>query len=500
MFRSQRRPLTVGLFTAVTVLLAATPVVGQSETELALLEVRRSELSVELGDIQTELVEAEAGLDQLDAENEAAQIQIELIADEFERAAHARREPAQTRVQIALAGFTAGDPRQTALIDEILALQGTSDKTRATRLYTAVIEDAQNRLVEAENRLRDVADQMAGAKTALGDAQARAKAAQESYNEIGQVQLALTVELEETVTRIEVLRALQQKALLTGVTVFEEVFRPALAVKIDNVSAARPQAGLNDADIVYVEEVEGKVTRLAAVFHSTIPTEVGPVRSMRTGDFDLLGQFNSPLFANSGGNRITTQLLQESTLVNIGHARNGSLYYRTSRSAPHNLFTNPANLWSVGSGEEYDTGLPQPIFRFRTADAVIRGDVSKASGVTIDYGNTSVEYRWNSSGWARSQDGKPMLDTGGTQVVPTTVVIQFTKYVTSRADSRSPEAVTVGRGDAWILTDGQVSKGFWRRQEATEPIEYVDSSGNFIEILPGRTWVEMPRDGGAELR
>ncbi len=482
-------------------LATAAPATGQTDAEIGQLEVRRDEIAAELAQIDADLQATETELLGLDDDLAAGRVEIELIADEYERAVDDRREPANTRVEMAIVGFTNGDPRQNALIDEVLALQGSDENSRARELYSAAIDDAQRRLEAADERLRGIADDLADARTVVTDLTAAQEVTEATRTELGQRRAELAVELEEVIARIELLRSLENTAILTGLSTFDDPSRPALAVKIDNVTTARPQAGINQADIVYVEEVEGGLTRLAAVFHSTTPTEVGPVRSMRTGDFDLLGQFNSPLFANSGGNRITRRLLGDSTLVDIGAGGHSDLYYRTSRPAPHNLFTNPGNLWSEGQGEDYPTGLPLPIFRFRSADEPLAGTVVEpASRVDIDYGQTTVAYEWNGTGWDRSQDGDPTVDTDGVRVSPTTVVVQLTSYAQSPADPLSPEAITTGRGDAWILSDGQISLGFWRRESADEPIEYVDINGNFISILPGRTWVEMPRRDGAVWR
>ena len=498
MSRTRTTLLLLITFAVAASLAVATPATGQTEAEIAELEVRRDEIAAELSETDAALQAAENDLTELEGNLETSRVEIELIADEYERAVDERREPANTRVEMAIVGFTNGDPRQNALIDEVLALQGSDENSRARELYSAAIDDAQQRLEEADERLREIAVQLTatrGVVSELADAQA---ALEENRTELGQRRSELAVELEEVIARIELLRSLENTAILTGLSSFDDPGRAALAVKIDNVTTARPQAGINQADIVYVEEVEGGLTRLAAVFHSSTPSEVGPVRSMRTGDFDLLGQFNSPLFANSGGNRITRSLLGDSTLVDIGAASHSGLYYRTSRPAPHNLFTNPGNLWAEGRGEAYPTGVPLPIFRFRAGGEPLGGtEVNPASRIDVDYGQTTVAYEWNGSSWDRSQDGGGTVDTDGVRVSPTTVVVQITSYARSPADPASPEAITTGRGDAWIFSDGQVSLGFWRREAADQPIEYVDINGNFIEILPGRTWVEMPRQGGA---
>ncbi len=478
----------------------AAPVAGQTEAEIGALEARRNEITAELGRLEADLGATEVALDALDNQLRGARVDIELLADDFEQIADARREPARTRVQIAIVGFTNGDPRQNALIDEVLALQGSDANTRTRELYGAVIDDAQKRLEAVDEQLRALAAELVDRRAAVATVLQERDSVEGTYTDLGQRRAELNVELEDTIARIERLKALENKSVLTGLSTFDDPTRPVLAIKIDNVAAARPQSGINQADIIYTEEVEGGLTRFAAIFHSSTPAAIGPVRSMRTGDFDLLGQFNSPLFANSGGNRIARRLLRDSTLVDIGAATHNDLYYRSSRRAPHNLYTNPANLWSVGVGDDYPTGLPLPIFRFRLVDDPLRGDVSSASGVDIDYGKSNVSYTWNGAGWDRSQDGAPTIDADGVRSTPTTVIVQFTYYGESAADQLSPEADTVGQGEAWILTDGKVSKGFWRRTESTAPMEYVDASGNFIEILPGQTWIEMPRVDGAVLR
>ena len=503
MHRSRRLRTLLGGVLAVSLALQVAPATGQVEAEIGELEVRRDEIGRELADIDAQLAANEVELSGLDTAVIAARVQIELLADEFERAVDARREPAATRVEIALAGFTAGDPRDNAVLDEIRVLSGLEDEdpTRARELYSAVIEDAQARLTAADDRLREVAVELAEAQTQLETVTEARGDSETQRQELGSRRAELAIELEETVARLEHLRSLENTALLTGLQTFDDLRRPVLAIKIDNVVAARPQTGLAVADIVYVIEVEGGLNRLAAIYHSVVPPEVGPVRSMRTSDYDLLAQFNAPLFATSGGNRIARELLRQSTLVDIGAATNGNLYYRTSRPAPHNLYTNPTNLLSVGQGDDYPTGLPIPIFRFRWADDPFHPDAQPSNGVVIDYGQTVVTYEWDGRGWARSQDGAPTVDADGTRIAPTTVIVQITHYDGSPADAKSPEAITVGQGDAWILSDGQVLRGAWRRAEATDPIEYVDAStGNFVSILPWQTWVELAREGDGVLR
>jgi len=501
MFRCSRFRLLLALSSSLALLAAGAPAASQIDpAKIDQLQQRRDEITLELAQADAEITALEAELVDLDDTIDDRRVGIELVADEIERTVDSRREPESTRVEIAIVGFTNGDPRRNAILDEIEVLEGIEEPSQRRELYRAVIDDAQARLDAIDDQLVDLGGELSVAREALLTAEVDRDATEAVYNQAGVRRSALAVELDDTQREIEFLASLENRAILTGLSTFDDPTRPVLAVKIDNVVAARPQSGINQADIVFVEEVEGGLTRLAAVFHSTGADEIGPVRSMRTGDFDLLAQFNSPLFANSGGNRGSRRALGESTLIDIGAATHSELYHRSGRAAPHNLYTNPFNLWSVGSGADYLTSTPSPIFRFRDPGEAISGDPTPAGGVTLDYGQTTVDYDWNGTAWARSQDGSPTVDAAGQRTAPTTVIIQFTSYVASAADARSPEAVTIGNGVAWILTEGQVVQAHWRRNDLGDQTEYVDGSGNFITILPGRTWVEMPRADTVALR
>lgn len=472
----------------------------QAEASLREQEERRDELTALIADKEATLAELHNEIFDLIGTITVNNTQLELLAEEFERTVDERREPEATRVEIAVVSFRKGDPRQNALIDEIRALDDSTAETLRRVLYESVITAATQRLAELDARLKDLTDRLVETQQSVDASQTQYEQRQRSERELNEEIAAAKAELQDTLTEIQNTILLIQEAetqrivsVLTGLEVDTHVPRPALVVKIDNAKAAWPQAGINQADIVFVEEVEASATRLAAVFHSTTPGEVGPVRSMRTSDLNLLAQLNGPLFANSGGNRGTRAALRNSTLVDIGVGTAANLYYRSaSRRAPHNLFTNTGNLWSVGSGFS-GAGLPTAIFVFRGPDEPINSTAVPASFIDIDYGNTEVQYTWNGSGWNRTQNGSPMFDAAGIRTSPATVIVQFTRYGQSAADSRSPEAITVGSGRALVFTDGHVVEATWSRQRATDPIVYLDEQGRRISLVPGRTWIELPR-------
>ncbi len=489
---SRTLPLLVIACVAASTVIAA-PAVGQIDPgRLGELERRRDQIVEETAALGARLGELELEIDELEEQADIDRIRIELVADDIERAVHARREPEATRVKIAIVGFTQGDPRHNALLDEVRTLEGDEQQSQRRILYQSVIEETTQRLDSINRRLIELDSSLDLARERLADTAGAIELTREELTAVGNRRTQLGVELQETLEEIERLKALESKALLTGLATFESQTRPAIAVKIDNVPNAWPQAGINQADLVFVELVEGDLTRLAAVFHSLGASEVGPVRSMRTGDFDLLAQFNAPLFSNSGGNRYTQRAILDSTLVDVGVNVAFEHYYRDrGRRAPHNLMTNTNNLWLFGSGLG-GAGSPSPLFRFRTADEGVHPAARAARSVTVEYGRTTVGYEWNGSSWDRTQDGVSTVDTAGVRVSPETVVVHFTDYGTSPADPNSPEAITLGSGPAWIFTDGHVVDAVWRRAELTDQFEYVNA-GTEVRILPGRTWIEMPR-------
>jgi hypothetical protein len=500
--RRHHRTLFAALcVSAIGALLAGSPANAQIDPgQLAELEGLRDELTIQISELDAELERLAIEIRDLEAQQQSQRVEVELVADDIEWTAFTREEPASTRVEIAIFGFTRGDPRQNEMLNEVRTLEGDDEPSRRRALYESVIEDTLDRLDVIDGRLTELADELAATRDRLGSTGVALSEATEARRVGGVFRSDLADELADTNRRIEELKALEARAVLTGTRTFDDPTRPALAVKIDNVSAARPQAGINQADIVFVEEVEGGLTRLAAVFHSQGANVVGPVRSMRTGDFDLLAQLNGPLFANSGGNRGARDALANSTLVDVGvNAQNDSYYRDRNRRAPHNLFTNTFNLWIVGRDLE-GAATPSPIFQFRAPTDALPDGARPVSGATIDYGTTTVDYSWNGSGWERSQDGEATVDTDGVRVAPTTVVIQFVDYLPSSADASSPEAQTLGNGEAWVLTAGHVVPVTWSREELSDQTDFKLSSGSEAAVLPGRIWIELPRPGGANTR
>ena len=287
-------------------------------------------------------------------------------------------------------------------------------------------------------------------------------------------------------------------AQFTGEEVTDLITRPAFLVKIDNHRLARPQWGINQADVVFEELVEGNITRFAAIFHSRNVADIGPVRSARTGDFDLLRNLNTPLFGNSGGNPTVMRLLNEVDMVLVGDTNVGRAAYRRNgdRKAPHNLLTSTGDIYAAADGRG---GTPPQMFSYRDPNEALPLSAQPLDAVEIDYGGYQVTYQWDEvlQGWARSQQGTEHVDYDGVQVAPENVIIQFVNYGQSVAYAGSPEVKVLGRGEAWVLTAGQIIEATWNRPTEADLTEFRDADGATIELTPGRTWVALPRSGTA---
>ena len=282
-------------------------------------------------------------------------------------------------------------------------------------------------------------------------------------------------------------------APLTGLAVDAPITRPALVVKIDNHPKARPQWGLNQADIVFEENVE-MLTRFAAVFHTTDSDPVGPIRSGRRQDVDLLESFNAPLFAWSGGNAEVTKLIRASTMVDLSHsAANDAGGYRreSSRSAPHNLIADTSKLWTLAPE---GAAPPQAQFAYRAADEAIPATARETAGIKLSMDGVRVLWEWSSefSRFLRSQDDKPHVDVDDVRINAANVVVLYVQYSKS---GYSPVAKTIGSGEAWVFTAGKLFQGTWERDDAGKPFTLKDTAGNEIKLTPGNTWVQLPRIG-----
>ena len=261
--------------------------------------------------------------------------------------------------------------------------------------------------------------------------------------------------------------------------------RQSLGVKIENTPDARPQTGLDQADIVYEEVVEGGITRFWAFFNSTAPETVGPVRSVRSMDPNIILAFGG-MVAFSGGTPDNVALVRATGLVTVDENNAGAAYFREpTRDAPHNLYGRTDLLWGFGGTPV----PPEPKFEYVEKGAAFTGEPVASFHVNLEAGY-DMSYVWDEAGggWNRfSQGVEPFLATGVTpvQVAPTNVIVQFIPY------GSGADGDVMGSGEAWVFSDGQLIRGTWGKAYPPAATQFVDAAGNPIALTPGRTWVEL---------
>jgi hypothetical protein len=267
--------------------------------------------------------------------------------------------------------------------------------------------------------------------------------------------------------------------------------RPALFVKIENSPDARPQTGLEQADVVYEVVAEGGITRFAAVFQSTDPGEFGPIRSVRGQDPDLVAPLKGLAVFAGGIPDYVTQIRDVaqdlSTSSSLGE---GPPFRRsTDRRPPHNLYGNAAGFWGLAQ-QPYDEA-PDPLFTYGDQAA----GAQPTRTVNIDFSPVAkVRWQWDGSAWRRSQDGRPFTVTGPGRIGPANLVVQFVDVqdtsFTDPAGHPVPVSQLEGSGEAWVLRDGAVVRGTWSKDSQDSRTRYR-ANGNDIDLTPGRTWVEL---------
>jgi hypothetical protein len=261
-----------------------------------------------------------------------------------------------------------------------------------------------------------------------------------------------------------------------------------LAVKIDNVRAARPPTGLNAADIVYVEQVEAGLSRLMAVYAQQLPEVIGPVRSARESDLELLGQFDRPMLAFSGAQGRLLPLIGSAPLQAKPPEKAADAYFRgTDRPSPHNLYLRPGRLMSSAPG----TSVLTTGFRFGAAPAGGRPETSR----TVQFPAARFDFTWSRSQdrWLVAMDGNAARTTDGKRVAAGTVVVQYVKVRRSdfhdSVGNYTPYTETVGSGRAQVLRDGHAYDVKWKRPKATDGTTFTTDDGKPMNFQHGQVWV-----------
>ncbi|EPJ34028.1 putative lipoprotein YerB [Streptomyces afghaniensis 772] len=262
-----------------------------------------------------------------------------------------------------------------------------------------------------------------------------------------------------------------------------------LAVKLDNAAAARPHTGVDAADVVYAEQVEGGLSRLMAVYATRLPKEVGPVRSARESDLELLRQFDRPILAFSGAQKKLLPLIDRAPLRAETPGSAPDAFFRGSgKPAPHNLYLRPERILPEAPGPAaLTTG-----FRYGPAPA---GGGTAATSQTVRYPAARFTFTWSDSRdrWLVGMDGAPATTADGTRMAAATVVVQYVKVRESAfrdfLGNNTPYTETVGSGKARVLRDGRAYDVNWKREDASDGTAFTTGDGMPVNFAKGQVWV-----------
>lgn len=272
---------------------------------------------------------------------------------------------------------------------------------------------------------------------------------------------------------------------------------PVIAVKVDDTAAGRPSLGLDKADVIYIEEVEGGLTRMVAVFASAKP-KVRAVRSIRPSDPELLGQYGKIIVIASGGGGSSLPTLDRSGLHSSINDRGGVGFFRDhSRPAPYNLVSDLARVSAVIKAD----GVRDVGFTWAATDPRLAG-AKPSPVVTTRVGSTSVGFVWDAkqTRYVRTDRGRAILTASGAAIAKSNVLVQYCQVNADRSDvdvNGNPSAFTksIGSGRVVLFRNGKRIEGRWARSSIGSPTKFTDDAGTPLLFAPGGTFVALVRPG-----
>jgi hypothetical protein len=266
------------------------------------------------------------------------------------------------------------------------------------------------------------------------------------------------------------------------------VKRPALTVKIENTPEALPQWGIDQADVVYEEIVNGGITRLAAIFNSHEPAKVGPVRSVRPTDTQVVWPLGG-IFAYSGGAPYAVASISTAPVKLIDESSAGTAMFRDpALFAPHNLFAIAPKLFAFGGAP-----VPPPDLFSYLAPKRTPGGTPVASFVVPFPSIYAVTWTWDtkSASWDRTLFGMADVTGTGVRESPKNVIVMWVNYVNGIGTEASYGDLQ-GSGKAAFFVDGKETTGTWSRGPSkADVVQYKTLNGHTTLFTPGQTWVEL---------
>jgi hypothetical protein len=272
-----------------------------------------------------------------------------------------------------------------------------------------------------------------------------------------------------------------------------DLTKPAVAVKIENSPESRPQSGLEDADIVFEEIVEGGITRFMAIYHCGVTDQAGPVRSARFDDPKLALPFTQVL-AFSGANAIVERELTDQGIIPLDEDSAAGALFRDPPGSldVHSLYANVTDLKKAARRQKVEAPATD-MFTF----GELQDGAKKARTVTVHFRATNtIEYKWEGGSWKRYEAGVAFMSASGSQIsIPNLVIMQVdvnnSQTIVDVAGNPSPDIDLLSKGKALLFRDGQVVKGGWSMADAGEPPVFETKDGTPFVFAEGPIWIEL---------
>ncbi|TDU83842.1 DUF3048 family protein [Kribbella voronezhensis] len=291
------------------------------------------------------------------------------------------------------------------------------------------------------------------------------------------------------------------RAPLTGLPVTKALNHPAVTVKVSNTPDAHPQRGLGSADIVFVEPITGATTRLAAIFHSQLPPQVGPVRSLRPMDAPLISPTKGVIANTMADHWVQQYIDRVAGLANLGTLRvpSGTYFIDRTRRAPNHVFAQPARLLELT-----DRVAPPPPYFSYAGDVAHSSPLSSgrtATSVTVGYGGSATatwRYDGASGRWLRAEKWAAHRLEDGNQVSAQNVIVLHAQRDLSFPQAKSSMTIldlTDASGSLQLFTGGKVVDGHWTKAGVDRPFTFTTTTGKALLLAPGTTWVECALPG-----
>lgn len=307
------------------------------------------------------------------------------------------------------------------------------------------------------------------------------------------ITIAATIALTGCSTVTEMIPEKKATGVLSG---REGIDGQLLAVKIDDTNMAHPQIGLEDADVVYIEQVEGGLTRLAAIFSTNIPQRIGPVRSARISDIDILSQYGRVAFAYSGAQKKLLPVIAAANLQDLGAQRQSPTIYTTdpNRNQPYAMVLRADLLMQKIKDDGLNVETAKSV-GFVFGERPDGGNPISEFVVDWPAANYSALWSQQESRWLLSHNNKVNLAESGVVLGPTTFVIQMVRILPSEYGDKfggvTPLSETIGSGKAYVLRDGEVFLTTWSRAFEDSGTTFTLADGSVMNFAPGQVWVAL---------